>query len=390
MWTPERAPRLRAGLAAALAIVAAGPAAAPAQDRIILRNTKVVTGRSVASFDPDGVRLSGSPPLTLGWDEIEAAKVARDQARFDALLKQVGDPLYRIRLRLGNGDYRDLSPQAEAVFPVYAARRSPTAYMVFNALAWSRLAHGQRERALEPSLLALECLRLAPEGKLPLPGERRPRLDPRTGLSDDLLPVWFDPDAAREALPGVLKVIETARPPAPPGVYVQAATLALAAGDAAEADRLLGRVQSDARPIQDLLRVVAAQRELNVDGSGRPGPAVAALERAARASGFTQGALASYWLGLAKIGAEDERSRKEGVVELLHLPALHGEAHPDLAAAALDRAQRTLEALGDPGASALRSELLFRYPATAAAGRLKAELGESADADAAPTARGRR
>ncbi len=373
----------------ALALIAALPGLAPAQDRIILRNTRVVTGRSVVAFDPDGVRLSGNPPLVLGWDEIEAARLSKDQTRFDALLKQLGDPLYRIRLRLANGDYRDILAQAEAVFPTYANRRSPTAYMVFTALMWSRLAQGQREKALEPYLLALECLRLTPGQSIPLPGERQPKLSVQSGLSSDLLPIWFDPAAAKAALPGVLKALGTVRPPVPPGLDVYAATLALAAGEPDEADRLLAKVQADTQSIHDLLRVVAAQRELNGPDGGRAGPAVAALERALRSDDFSQEPLARYWVGLAKLRSGDERARKEGVVELLHLPALFGESHPEIAAAALDKSQQALEALGDPGASVLRSELLFRYPATVAAARLKSELdaGRGAEEPERPTSR---
>jgi hypothetical protein len=378
----------RDALAAALAVVALA-AGARGADRIILRNTKVVADRVVEGFDPDGIRLSGSPPMALTWDEVEAAKIARGQAEFDAMLKQLGDPLYRIRLRLGTGDYRDLLDQAEAVFPTYRARRSQTAYMVFCALMWGRLADGRRADALEPYLLALECLRAAPQGRLALPGARRPRFDARTGLSDELLPVWFDADAAREALPGVLKAIESARAPAPAGVYLQAATLALAAGEPEEAGRLASLARSDAKAVSDLAAVVAAQREL-AGATPAAGPAVAALRGLAASREFTQEPLARYWLGVADLASPDERTRKRGVVELLHLPALWGDAQPELAAQALDRAQRAVDAMGDPGASALRSELLFHYPATVAAARLRAELGEGkaeAPPGPAPSAR---
>jgi hypothetical protein len=359
---------------AALVVVVGIAAQANAADRIILRNTKVIADRSVVAFDPDGVRLSGNPPLTLTWDEIEAAKLGKDQAAFDAMLKALGDPLYRIRLRLGTGDYRDILTQAEAVFPTYATRRSQTAYMVFCALMWSRLVHGQRAEALEPYILALECLRAAPPGGLALPGERRPRIDVRTGLSDDLLPVWFDGATATASLPGASKALTSVKAPPPPGLNLLVASLAIASGELDEADRLLASTPGDAKAVGDLRHVVAAERELA--GEGKPGTAVATLRKLADAPGFLQKPLAYYWLGLADLKAEDERTRREGVVELLHLPALYGGDQPEVAASALDRAQRALEAMGDPGASTLRSELLFRYPATVAAARLKAELGE--------------
>ena len=45
-----------------------------------------------------------------------------------------------------------LLPHAEALEARYAGRRSETAYMVFQALMWSRLAVGRREAALAPYL----------------------------------------------------------------------------------------------------------------------------------------------------------------------------------------------------------------------------------------------
>ena len=85
----------------------------------------------------------------MEWDRIEQGRVSDEQqARFDAMLNELGSHLYRIRQRLSISDYRGLLPHAEAVYERYAGRRSETAYMVFQALMWSRLAVGQREAAL--------------------------------------------------------------------------------------------------------------------------------------------------------------------------------------------------------------------------------------------------
>ena len=65
------------------------------------------------------------------------------QARFDQLLTELGGDLYRVRQRLAVGDWAGLLPHAEALEGRYAGRRSETAYMVFQALMWSRLAVGQ-------------------------------------------------------------------------------------------------------------------------------------------------------------------------------------------------------------------------------------------------------
>src|SRR5262245_30496673 len=71
-------------------------------DRIVLRNLKIVTDRTVASFDVDGVKLDDGS--VLGWDEIERATIDGDkQDAFDKQLLELGGPLYRIRQRLSTG-----------------------------------------------------------------------------------------------------------------------------------------------------------------------------------------------------------------------------------------------------------------------------------------------
>src|SRR4051794_32716821 len=60
-------------------MAAAAAQARAADDRIELRNTQVVNG-TVAAFDPDGVQLAGRPQ-PIGWDEIERARLGRDQER---------------------------------------------------------------------------------------------------------------------------------------------------------------------------------------------------------------------------------------------------------------------------------------------------------------------
>src|SRR5687767_7765212 len=130
---------------ASVILVAAllAPAAARA-DRLVLRNLTILQNRAVQGFDEDGVRLDGG--MVVGWDEIERGSVAAEQqAKFDALLKELGEPLYRVRQRLRTGDHEGLVAAAEQVFPRYAGRVSRAAYLVAQATMWGRLAVGRRE-----------------------------------------------------------------------------------------------------------------------------------------------------------------------------------------------------------------------------------------------------
>lgn len=358
---------LGACLAAAYVAQATGPLAVAA-DRIVLRNLTTLTDRTVTGFDPDGVRLDDGTLLT--WDDIESARLPEaTQAEFERLRKDLGEPLYRIRQRLSVGDDRGVLPHAEAVYPQYADRDSPTAYMVAQALMWGRLAVGRREEALEPYLRCSEYVRRR-SGPISLPGERRLAYDPQTGLSSELLPVWFDSGAARAALPAVFQAIGRMWRPRPEGVNIYYATLALAAGEPEQADRVLGALSATAPVIRELREIVAAQREL-VAGQGDR--AFRRLEASWRSYGSLSQPVALYWLGQGSLRSSEAEVRRQGVLYLLRIPAQYGEQHADLAAAALYYSINALAELQDPrGSVAVRRELLERYSHTSFAGRLAA------------------
>lgn len=345
-------------LATTLVIVAARPAVA---DRIILRNLKIIDGPRVTAFDEDGVRLDDQ--RVVGWYDIEKARVADDQQlRFDKMLQELGDPLFRIRQRMRVGDYKDLAPHAEAIYPRYADRRSPTAYLVMQATMWSRIAMGRREAAVEPYCRCYQYLRTPRDSNGLLPGDRRLDFDAQTGMSASLAPVWFDKAEAKAALPSVYKAILAMGRPRPEGAYIYFATLSLAAGDAATADRMLGAIKSESGPIHELRDIVAVQRELL---TGMPAAATAALE--ARLEDLSPGnrPLALYWLGRARLTSTDLETRQHGLVLLLRIPALYGNQAPEIAAAALYHGIDVLKQLDDVrGSVALRNELLVRYGQT--------------------------
>ena len=360
-----------ASLASPLVVAAFTLIATPmslAADRIALRDAKVIADRSVVGFDEDGVRLDGAKaPRLLGWDEIESARVAqRDQARFDKMLKDLGEPLFRLRRRLKTGDSRDYGPFAETLHPRFVGRRSPTAQMVSLAAMRARLASGRRESALEPYLRCLELVRsgiAAPESAVaPL------RCNPVNGFSPELPAVWFDAQAAKAALPGARKAIEGMTKPVPEGVFVYAAALACAAGDEASADFWIQSIRSDDRAVRVGLKIVQAQREAM---TGRPGAAIQSLTAELDLIPDVEKPAACYWIGRSLAARSDNRERLQGVLMLLRLPAQHGEQAPDLAAAGLHEAAAVLEASGDaPGAASLRNELLVHYGASYHAARL--------------------
>ncbi|MFW6171156.1 MAG: hypothetical protein ACODAD_11745 [Planctomycetota bacterium] len=341
-------------------------------DRIVLRNLEIISGATVEHFDADGVRLSDG--RVIGWDRIEQGRVAEaKQAAFDRLLEELGSHLYRIRQRLSVNDYQGLLPHAEAVHDRYRGRHGETAYMVSQALMWSRLAVGRREAAVQPYLWCLECLRQAAdeERELSLPGARRLQVDLRSGLSPELQPVWFDEDAAREYLSEVGRTISAMSEPRPPATRVYYASLALAAGEPDNAEQALAGLEALPR----LKSIIEARVELD---RGNPTLAIDALTGQLDQLDDDLKPLALYWLGQARLAESDSESESDswraGVLDLLRIPALFGEQSPELAAAGLCLAMRTLAKTGDmTGSIAIRRELLDRYGQTWHAERVREE-----------------
>jgi hypothetical protein len=355
----------RQSTALALALVLLGPAAAYAADRLILRDLDIITDRTVTALDEDGLQLDraregGGDRVT--WDEVERGRVAMDQPRFDKLLAELGTPLYRIRQRLKVGDYEAAAEPAELLYPRFAERKSQTAYLVCQATMWGRLARAKREAAVEPFLHCYELLRSKAAAAEKLPGNRRLKVDGATGISAELLPVWFDPSAARAALPLVQQVIRSLPQPRPDGVYVYYATLAIAAGETVEAQRVMTPLNRSQEPIATWHDIVLAQQEL---AAGSPGAAIERLKTRHDAVPEPCRPLVLFLIGLTDSQSTDGNVCRDGLLSLLTLPAIYSRQHPDLAAAGLYHAAVGLDKLKDAtGAAAVRRELASRYVGT--------------------------
>jgi hypothetical protein len=347
-------------LAATLAVwLAAGSLASNAADRIILRSGGFITNKTVTSFDEDGVRLSDA--TVLPWHEIEKAKItAGKQAAFDKMHGELADDLFRIRQRLSVGDFAGLLPHAEAIQERYLDRTSDTAYMVLQSLMWGRLASGQREAAVAPYLRCYNLLRQRGTTRITLPGERRLEFEPKTAVTPELTPVWFDAAAAKAARAKVSKAIRAMNVNArPDGAYIYFATLAAACGDDAAAERALKAVREPEATISELRDIINAQREVVAK---KPGPAMQRLQEGLANLTSDNKPLALYWIGRAKLLATEEDTQQEGLLDLLRIPPLHGDDKPELAAAALYEAMQRLNQKKElRGSVALRSELLAEY-----------------------------
>ena len=345
-------------------------------EAITLRNFESIN-KSIASFNLDGVQFSDGS--SIGWDQIRSGRVdASKQDAFDQYLKRLGEPLYRIRVRLQNQDYKDILEQAEQLYPRFQDRQSKTGYMVCQALMWARLAHGQRAKAVAPYLRCYAYLRAKRKMKEDIPGDRFLRFDPRTGMTPEIQPIWFDLDATKEGLDELGKSIATLPKPQPPAVRIYYATMAMAVGQAATGRRVLAGLGDAKGAVRELVLMANVQADI---AEGKPSPAAAKLSASKDRFSKENVPLATYWSGIY----ESKNDLDRGILLLLRVAALHGDSNPDLAAASLAAAIRTSSARAseDPGqskrASVLRRELLQSFPGTYHAQQILRKINVATD-----------
>lgn len=373
-WRPARA-RGEAGswslaLAVTLSLTCSGVVEAWGDD-LVIRPNMTLKNKTLYAFDEDGVRLNATA-RPISWAEIRGGTLARDQARFDRLRASVGEPLYQVHKALSEGKPAAALVPAEALFPIFAERRSTTAYLVSQALMWARIEVHRPEDAVEPYMLCLTLLETVKDVGAP-PGRRRLRYDSATGLSPELPLVGFDRARAAAALPRARARLRSIGNTAPPGLRLYLAELALAAGDSDAAAAELAAISSPPRGVSEIVEALRAQ---TLAVSGQAGAALTRLESLRSTCLARNQAMVGYLVGTTRL-ARAEGDARDGVLDLLDVAAAHGDDQPVLAAAALYAAQKALDDQHDAAsARSVRVELLRSFPETEPGARLVAELGQ--------------
>ena len=329
---------------------------AQSEDRIILRNLQRIKGHEIKSIDVDGVKLDDGRVIT--WDRIETAQVESvSQEEFDGYMQRLSNPLFRIRLRLVNGDDLEALKYAEQMFPVYQPRDGELSRLVCAALVRGRISAGLREQSVVAYLYYLSKTPQAENEENARPSYEL-SVDSKSRIFDDLMPVWFDSAAAAKQVPDLIEALRSVKN-YPRQFHVYTGSLAIAAGDLENAKKAISAL-SDSDPVQaELKQLLQAQMEIsekkNAEGIKRLAPLTESAVPNIRA-------LALYWTGVA-LSNGTNRERLEGALFLLRIPASYGNQFPDLAAAALYQASQAVDFGKDDGqATALRQELLRRYP----------------------------
>lgn len=337
-------------------------------DRLILRDLTLLRDVTVTGFDEEGVNVTDHG--LVPWHQVELGSVgAERQADFDRLRDELGTPLYRIHQRMKVGDYAGLRAPADALFDRYKNRDSLPAYLVCQAVMWGRLATGDREGAVEPYFYCLRYLKQHKEDAAKLPGERHLNHDPQTGLSADLLPLFFNHDRAAATLPQASAAATAVGTSAADGIFVYMSALALAAENYEEADAWRKRIRSGNPTLKQWPQLLTAQQQIQ---TGSADQARAALTPQIHVLQSINQPVGWYLLGLAGARSENFLDIQNGVLDLLHIPALYGHAHPELAAAALQEASRALTRTREPDrAEEVRRQLHLYYGGTVHASRVE-------------------
>ncbi|WDI44371.1 hypothetical protein [Bremerella sp. P1] len=367
MSLPFDSPRVSTWCGQCMAVlVAAFWLAVPAHvqaDRLILRDLRLIGNITVIGFDEEGVKVTDNN--LIPWHEIELGTVSPDkQADFDRLRKELGDPLFRIHQRLKVGDYAGAREPAETVFDRYKNRDSKVAYMVCQATMWGRLAEGEREAALEPYFCCLRIMKKSARTSevTQLPGSRTLDYDKQTGLTSDMLPIFFDREKAAEALPKASTAATSIGSGAPDGVLVYMASLAIAAEDFAQAESWRSRIKSGNPTLKQWPVILTAQSRIQ---TGDLIGARADLEPLIHSFETWNQPVAWYLLGISGSRSSEFLRIENGVLDLLHIPALYGNEHPELAAAALSETYSALRRIQQPEqAQDIRRQLLLFYGGT--------------------------
>jgi len=332
-----------------------------AADRIIFRDLKIESSRTVESFDVDGVRLDND--TVLGWDRIKQGTLAKGQTEFDQMLEELGLPLLRIRQRMKTEDYRGAAEPADELLPKYLGRNSDTAFVVTLAATWGRIASGRQEEALVPYLYCLEWIKRRKGVNIPWPGPRRLDVDLKTGICRDIPPLWTQSEIAAAVLPDAGKAIGEMARPWLPGVRVYYAALAKAANADDRVKVALSELPND--EYWTLYRTIALSPITDEKET-------AILRVGSRKGDPLQRALSLYWLGHGGLEKEAGAQHDAGLVDLIRVAAVFGDDYPNVAAQSLYLVMEDLQENGDAvGAVAVRREILERYGTSSIADRLR-------------------
>lgn len=339
------------------------PTYACAQFKIVLRSLREIES---TKFEFDPIRIESSDGKSFYWDEIFSGSVAADQQQqFDAWLNEIGLPLFRARHRVLIGDFDSLAEIADGLHEKYAGmdatnRNCRCKFIMHLSKFCHRWSTAQREQAAV-ELIGLSRLvaAFAQELKSAAIPTSLTMAELEQCNAVMLVPVWFDQDQARLAVEQIQSQFGNDLSSWPDGQLIYITSLGIAAGSAWVNDGLSELGGRSSAMTNSWLPLLLAYAEI---ANGQPDRAISKLQNEVKKkSTGAQRAVAQYLLGMAT--ASLNRSTDNAMLQLLYVPAVHGQQMPHLSAAALFEASQLAQRAGHVAESeALQAELKIRYP----------------------------
>ena len=351
------------------------------QSPIVLRDLSLIRDAEVESFDSTGVTLSNK--TRLGWDKILRATVASDrQSEFDRNIKLLGLPVFRLKTRIANSDWQGAAEIAAPIFENEDGWNSLSPDLLYLAsltMMKSQLQKGIRDQAIWSFVVAAEKQSEASEEALKLAGTNRlTQRECQLGVAKSILPVWFNPSINKktvERLEAYLESKTDAGEKPSPGeiIYLSSMLIELESYDAAKRwlGELDGRMATGEKEIRAWQNVLRARIKLK---NGELDAARISLEELV-SNQISQNEIeietprmvALYYAGLTEMAGENvtDSQRAKATLTFLTIPAVYGDTHKSLSAAALFQSAEIAKLRGRDGdAQKLRTQLLRKYPRT--------------------------
>ena len=327
---------------------------------IVLRDLKLIEDTKVSNMSVEGITLEDG--RSWSWDQVQEGEVgAERQVEFDRWRTEIGEPLFRIRLRLASRDYASLQPHANdlASRTVQNDPNSSVYYLACCAQVRSCLDQKQREAALVP---LLELLRLRNQTHSHKEIEELASLHfSEAGICDEMLPIWFHSDAAAEKWVHISQSGTFSKASSGPAAQVYLNTLAIAAG---ESTAPFESTSTD----DPWWLLYSAQSALL---AGNYEQVVSELDTNLFGDSPERHAIALYYLGTAQshlqapsVDTGPNTTNQVWMLTMLKVPALYEDRFTELSAAAISAVVNHSDSANQADFDGLRKELAGRYRQT--------------------------
>lgn len=314
---------------------------------ITLRTGQTVVADEIGT-SVEGVecRVDGET-RSYGWHQI--LDISGPASRSADEFRSMADDAWRGLSRLRRGDRVAAEPLLEDVFSHLSGHLGPTAQAVSEGLLVCRTARGAQALALEPYLTLMLSNQVDVTSDL---------LDSTTALSASLPPIW----GTESGLTSVLAEIAaddfaqwgpTGRARQLAELY---ATAALFEVNGQAPVTIFVPVDGGVKLVQEIVHARVGDERQRADSRRK------LLTRLDGDIPLWQQAWIHAAIGLSFLEENDERSTRLGIVQLLYVPAQHGQAQPYLAGVCLAEAAIKLAEMGRSSAAVrLAGELSIHY-----------------------------